>query len=340
MSYTYKNKARTEAPVRGETEHQPSLDALRSGAAAPTREQMGHRVDLPDAMREKMENAFGADLSAVKLYESETVADAGVDAVTQGSNIAFAPGLLDFTSFGGQELLGHEISHVVSQARGEVTGSGLLNDRALEARADREGAMAASGQQISVPSGAMSSVTAAEAAGPMQCRNKKESEQMIDDLHRIGSGMYAGANITPADRQFYNNNIGTLSKREMNMIGKRSRQDLRDQYSLYESLLSGPFRNSMSVQKQLSTSQSRANMQVYSNMVGDHATANNYTPAQRTAAFKGLRGALSWGDRRKSAELDKFVPADSTYRGDSEWQSLSDMRKGIMKSIYQRSRHH
>ena len=170
MSYLYDSRKRADGKdtKSGISPNGPSLDALRTGAAAPTQEQMGHRVDLPDTMREKMENAFGADLSKVKLYESQAVGDAGANAVAQGSNIAFAPGMLDFESFGGQALLGHEISHVVSQARGEVTGSGFLNDHALEARADREGAMAASGQQISVPSNAMSSVTAAPASAPMQ----------------------------------------------------------------------------------------------------------------------------------------------------------------------------
>ena len=183
MKQVYTNRKKAEPSVRPhEPAAEPSFDALRTGAAAPTAEQMGHRVDLPDAMREKMENAFGADLSAVKLYESETVRDAGVKAVAQGSNIAFAPGVLDFSSYGGQAILGHELSHVVSQARGEVTGSGLLNDPALEARADREGAMAAAGQQIAVPSEAMSPVTAAPAAGPMQCFGKKKFKplQKID----------------------------------------------------------------------------------------------------------------------------------------------------------------
>ncbi len=146
------------------------MDALRTGAAQPTAEQMGRRVDLPDAMRTKMESAFGADLGAVKLYESQAVADTGAKAITRGSDIAFAPGMLDFSSFGGQALLGHELSHVVSQARGEVTGGGFLNDRALEARADREGAMAAAGQTVAMPAAAMSSVTAAPSAGPMQAK--------------------------------------------------------------------------------------------------------------------------------------------------------------------------
>ena len=180
MSYTYANRKRTEqsAPQRETAPAQPELDALRAGTARPTAEQMGRRVDLPDAMRSKMESAFGADLSAVKLYESETVADAGAEAVARGSDIAFAPGMLDFSSYGGQALLGHEISHVVSQARGEVAQSGgFLNDHALEARADREGAMAAAGQQIAAPTAAMSAVSAAPAAGPMQASKKQRRAQ-------------------------------------------------------------------------------------------------------------------------------------------------------------------
>ncbi|MCR4886374.1 MAG: DUF4157 domain-containing protein [Clostridiales bacterium] len=175
MSYTYAKRKQAEAasPKTETVETQgPSPEALRTGAAQPSAEQLGNRADLPDAMRSKMENAFGADLSAVKLYESQAVADVGSQAITQGADIAFAPGLLDFSSFGGQALLGHEISHVVSQARGEVTGGGFLNDASLEARADREGAMAAAGRTVAPPTASLSPVSAADAAGPMQAKLK------------------------------------------------------------------------------------------------------------------------------------------------------------------------
>ena len=185
MDHKYASRKRTNiaSPDKKTMPQGPSFDALRSGAAQPTAEQMGHRVDLPDAMRAKMEDAFGADLSAVKLYESQSVADAGAKAMTQGANIAFAPGMLDFTSFGGQALLGHELSHVVSQARGEVTGGGFLNDHALEARADREGAMAAAGETVAMPTAALSTVTAASAAGPMQAKDKDKDKGKRDVSH-------------------------------------------------------------------------------------------------------------------------------------------------------------
>ena len=202
MSYTYASRKRVnDATPKKASAPQPSMDALRTGAAKPTQEQMGRRVDLPGAMRAKMENAFGADLSSVKLYESQAVADAGARAVTQGSKIAFAPGMLDFTSYGGQALLGHELSHVVSQARGEVSGGGFLNDHALEARADREGAMAARGEQVAMPTATLSSVTANAAAGPMQA-SKPTADEKADRLMAIHSGM-SGGMVSEEDENWY-----------------------------------------------------------------------------------------------------------------------------------------
>ena len=191
MKYAYANRRRispgTGAPKAhgSAAEHalpnSVHLAALSAGTAAPTEADKGARVDLPEAMRAKMENAFGADFSGVKLYESQTVADAGAEAVTRGSSIAFAPGKLNLSSRGGQELLGHELSHVASQQRGEVTGGGFLNDRGLEARADREGTMAAAGEQVysgPVTHALSGASPAPAAAGPMQAKcGRKQAKQ-------------------------------------------------------------------------------------------------------------------------------------------------------------------
>ncbi|MBQ6504272.1 MAG: DUF4157 domain-containing protein [Flexilinea sp.] len=83
---------------------------LLSEMENPSSADLGHRVDMSVVMREKMENSFGMDLSGVKLYENRAVGEAGAEAVAKGSNIAFAPGKLDFSSTRGQALLGHEIS--------------------------------------------------------------------------------------------------------------------------------------------------------------------------------------------------------------------------------------
>ena len=189
--YTYAARRRTETPSKQEREtgrQAPPIDALRSWTAAPTQELLGSRVDLPGAIQAKMENAFGADLSGVQFYESQAVAAAGAEAITQGNKIGFAPGKLDFVSQSGQALLGHELSHVVSQARGEVSSSGFLNDHALEARADREGAMAAAGEQVwSGPvTGSLSSTSAAPAAGPMQAKkSEREAPPLVPRSEEI-----------------------------------------------------------------------------------------------------------------------------------------------------------
>ncbi len=189
MSQIYKARRRAQdAPAAQKPQTSapgPSLSELAAGAM-PTTEQMGRRVDLPDAIREKMEASFGADFSGVKVYESQTVADAGAQAMTMGSNVAFAPGQLDLASTSGQALLGHELSHVVSQARGESAGQGFLADAGLEAQADRQGALAAQGESAySGPVAPLSaSAVPASAAGPMQTKKPWEddiSEPVLDE---------------------------------------------------------------------------------------------------------------------------------------------------------------
>ena len=152
-----------------------SMETMRSMLMGKAMEDRSHRIDLPDAMREKMESAFGMNFGKVNLYESESVADAGAQAIARGGNIAFAPGKADFNSLSGQSLLGHELSHIAAQARGEVTGSGFLNNGALEARADREGAMAAQGEQV-YDGPVMDAPSFAGASAPMQAKPPAPSE--------------------------------------------------------------------------------------------------------------------------------------------------------------------
>ena len=189
MAQTYQTRRRAKtAPVPQTSRRSkgPSLEQLQGGAM-PTREQLGHRVDLPEAIRSKMETSFGMDFSAVELYESPVVGQAGAEAVAMGSRIGFAPGALDFTSSGGQALLGHELSHVASQARGEVSGSGFLQNQSLEARADREGALAAAGE--SAYSGPVTPIsmgsTALSAAGPMQAKKPGKKEKGAQEMNPI-----------------------------------------------------------------------------------------------------------------------------------------------------------
>jgi ribosomal protein S18 acetylase RimI-like enzyme len=112
------------------------LGLARSGGAA-----------LPQALLAKMEGAFGADFSQVRVHVGPQAARIGAIAFTTGNDIYFAPGRYQPESVIGQQLLGHELAHVIQQRQGRVrassAGVSIVQDRALEAEADRLGARAA-----------------------------------------------------------------------------------------------------------------------------------------------------------------------------------------------------
>ena len=76
---------------------------------------------MPASVQAKMETAFGSDFSNVQIHANSSDATAmGALAYTQGTDIHFAPGQYDPGSSAGQELLGHELAHVVQQSEGRV----------------------------------------------------------------------------------------------------------------------------------------------------------------------------------------------------------------------------
>jgi hypothetical protein len=107
---------------------------------------------MPEPLRMKMESAFGHDFSNVKIHESSKPAELGALAYTQGNNIHFAPGQYNPESQKGQELLGHELAHVVQQQQGKVRpttqfkGMQVNDDSGLEKEADEMGKKAADAQ--------------------------------------------------------------------------------------------------------------------------------------------------------------------------------------------------
>ena len=103
---------------------------------------------LPSEVRTKMEAAFGADFSDVRVHVGHEASRIGAIAYTWGSNIHFAPGHYNPHTLQGQKVLGHELWHVVQQKSGRVKnpfggGVAVVQDHALEAEADRMGEKAA-----------------------------------------------------------------------------------------------------------------------------------------------------------------------------------------------------
>lgn len=121
----------------------PGVEAFR----VPLRQKSGG-LPLPSEVQSKMETAFGADFSDVRVHIGHEATSLGAIAYTWGSNIHFAPGQYNPHTIQGQKLLGHELWHVVQQRSGRVSnpfggGVAVVQDHALEAEADRMGVKAA-----------------------------------------------------------------------------------------------------------------------------------------------------------------------------------------------------
>ncbi len=116
----------------------------------------GGNNNLPPEILANMENALGHDFSNVNIHQnSKSAEEAGALAYAQGNNVHFAPGQFDPGSKKGQELIGHEMTHVAQQREGKVAatttlGTGMkVNDNpGLEKEADEIGAKAAKGEEV------------------------------------------------------------------------------------------------------------------------------------------------------------------------------------------------
>ncbi|MDX2240709.1 MAG: DUF4157 domain-containing protein [Leptolyngbyaceae cyanobacterium bins.302] len=91
----------------------------------------GSGQPLPEGLRSFMEQAFGADFSGVRVHtggDSDRLNQAvQAKAFTTGQNIFFRQGTYDPGSSGGQELIAHELTHVVQQRSNEPSQAlGLL----------------------------------------------------------------------------------------------------------------------------------------------------------------------------------------------------------------------
>ncbi len=93
-------------------------------AAASIQSARGSGDSLPGGVQSRMEGAFGADFSGVKVHAGpgadglcETMGNAR--ALTSGKNIFFGEGQYQPSTPGGQQLLAHELTHTLQQGSGD-----------------------------------------------------------------------------------------------------------------------------------------------------------------------------------------------------------------------------
>lgn len=106
-------------------------------------------------MQQKMESFFGNSFADVRVHVGSQAPSIGARAFAHGSNLYFAPGHYNPGTRRGQQLLGHELTHVVQQREGRVknpfgSGVAVVQDRSMEGEADQMGLRAASHNE-SVP---------------------------------------------------------------------------------------------------------------------------------------------------------------------------------------------
>ncbi len=111
---------------------------------APSATAFGPGARLPHALRSRAEDYFATDLSGLQLYSSSRLASHGVQALTLGSRLIFAPGYSDPAHSSGRALIAHELAHVVQQRRGRLQppaqpGFFLVRDPRLDAEAQAAG---------------------------------------------------------------------------------------------------------------------------------------------------------------------------------------------------------
>ncbi|MBZ5681020.1 MAG: DUF4157 domain-containing protein [Acidobacteriia bacterium] len=105
--------------AEGEAEVAPEVESVIERA-------QGGGQSLESGVRRKMESAFGTDFSSVRVHtdaEANQLNQAvNALAFTTGQDIFFRDGLYQPSSSSGQELLAHELTHVVQQGGKKVQG--------------------------------------------------------------------------------------------------------------------------------------------------------------------------------------------------------------------------
>jgi hypothetical protein len=108
-----------EELVEAKLDIQRQENAVSEDLETQIKSAKGEGQAIDDDAREPMERAFGADFSGVRVH-TDSKADAlnrqlNAKAFTTGNDIFFRQGEYSPSSGGGQELLAHELTHVVQQ---------------------------------------------------------------------------------------------------------------------------------------------------------------------------------------------------------------------------------
>ncbi|NMM49081.1 eCIS core domain-containing protein [Marinigracilibium pacificum] len=152
-----KRPQQTDKNIQAKTAQRLASGELSLKNDGPAPGSRMNKSSLPGGVMQKMENSFGTSFSDVNVHkDSSEATNLGAKAFAQGNDVHFAPGQYNPETKSGQELIGHELTHVVQQRQGRVhptiQGKGMaINDNSqLEQEADVMGKKAAEGKEANV----------------------------------------------------------------------------------------------------------------------------------------------------------------------------------------------
>ncbi|MGB5928818.1 MAG: DUF4157 domain-containing protein [Cyclobacteriaceae bacterium] len=132
--------AKDEKPVQG-----LFTGIQRQEGSSPAMNSGGTSHSLPGGLQGKAESVLGHNLSNVQLKENKSANNINALAYTQGNTVTFAPGQYSPGTRSGQQLIGHELTHVAQQREGRVQptvqkkGVWINDQDHLEQEADDKG---------------------------------------------------------------------------------------------------------------------------------------------------------------------------------------------------------
>ena len=103
--------------LAGQLEQSPVLDVVGKGSGSP----------LDSSLQVEMSQRLGADFSSVRIHTgsraSESAAAVDAQAYTVGNEIVFGPDAYSPETPAGKQTIAHELTHVMQQSRGAVSGT-------------------------------------------------------------------------------------------------------------------------------------------------------------------------------------------------------------------------
>ena len=133
----------------------------------------GHGAQIEPMARTRLEHAYGADLSTVRIHadaEADVLARAvHARAFTSSADIFFSRGAYAPSTSDGFDTLAHEVAHVVQQSRGPVAGVDAGGLRISE-RSDHDEVAAQKAADHAVRSSPIPARPSTQHCGPTPCR--------------------------------------------------------------------------------------------------------------------------------------------------------------------------